>query len=206
MIASLEAEVIALQEVGWHWRGRPQFDQFAFLKERTGYEVCKGLVRYHGDAHFGNALLTKRPVTRAETIDLTVPLRAPRGALDADVEIGGTRVRVINVHLGLDPWERRIQLSRLLHALTSGPEHPTLLLGDFNDWRLEIPPVQALERHLPHVVAPRSFHARQPLFRFDRIYASSEFALTDRPVQRDKATRRASDHFPVRGRVTWTAG
>jgi endonuclease/exonuclease/phosphatase family metal-dependent hydrolase len=199
----LDADVVALQEVGWHARGHAGFDQFAYLAEHSGYAVHEGLTRDHSRAQFGNAILSRLPVRAARRIDLSVPLRAPRCAVDADIEVGGRLVRVINVHLGLDPWERRIQLSRLHKATEARPDQPMVLLGDFNEWRLEFGPFRALAHHLPNCLAPRSFHARQPLLRYDRIYASRELAFEEGLVKRSRLTRRASDHLPVHCRLGW---
>ena len=128
-VTAFDADVVALQEVGWHYRGRAGLDQFDFLREQTGYEAHAGLTRSHARAHFGNALLTRVVVRAVRRFDLSVRLRAPRGAIDADLEIAGRAVRVINVHLGLDPWERRIQADRLLDAIRARPAGPLVLLG-----------------------------------------------------------------------------
>ncbi len=205
VIGALDADIVALQEVGWNYRGRAGVDQFDFLREQTGYAAHTGLTRSHKRAQFGNALLTRIPVGAVRRFDLSVCLRAPRGALDADFEIGGRRVRVINVHLGLDPWERRIQLNRLLDAIREGPEGPLLVMGDFNDWRLEISALRELRALLPRRQAPRSYPSRRPLLRYDRVYASAELSIEEGRVFDPARTRRASDHLPVVARISLTA-
>ncbi|MGF1610965.1 MAG: endonuclease/exonuclease/phosphatase family protein [Kiloniellales bacterium] len=205
VLKRLDAEIVALQEVGWHARGHQGFDQFAYLAEHSGYAVHEGLTRDHSRAHFGNAILSRLPVREARRIDLTVQLRAPRCAVDADIEVGDELVRVINVHLGLDPWERRVQLRLLRQAIEARPERPMVLLGDFNEWRLDFRPFRKLAPHFPNCLAPRSFHARQPLLRYDRIYSSRELEFEEGFVKRSRLTRRASDHLPVQGRLRWAA-
>ena len=201
----LNADVLALQEVGWHQRTHPVFDQFDYLRQATGYTVHSGLTRDHSRAHFGNAILSRLPVGEVRTIDLTVPCRAPRCAVDADIEVAGTPVRVINLHLGLDPWERRVQFKRILRAIEARPAQPLVMLGDFNEWRLDFPPFKDLAPHFPNCIAPRTFHTRQPVFRYDRIYASGEFAFRESYAKRTALTRRASDHLPVFGRLALAA-
>jgi len=201
----LDADVLALQEVGWHQRGHPVFDQFDYLRQTTGYAVYSGLTRDHSRAHFGNAILSRLPVRAVRHIDLTVPCRAPRCAVDADIDVTGTLVRVINLHLGLDPWERQVQFKRILRAIEARPTQPLVMLGDFNEWRLDFPPFKDLAPHFPHCLAPRTFHTRRPMFRYDRIYASGDFALTESYVKRTALTRRASDHLPVFGRLALEA-
>lgn len=201
IIKLLGADIIALQEVGWHYRGRADFDQFEYLRQKTGYAVHAGLTRSHEAAHFGNALLTRTPVRNLRLMDLSVAFRAPRGAIDADVEIDGRKLRVINVHLGLDPWERRSQVAQIVDALGPPGDQPTLLMGDFNDWRVQAPAFAPLKAHFPHVAAPPSFHTRRPLLRYDRLYASPGFRVLDSHIVQNRLARRASDHMPVLGRL-----
>ena len=200
IIRSIDADIIGLQEVGWHLRGHAGFDQFQYLEKATGYYVYPGLTKYHHAAHFGNALLTRVPARHVRSINLSVPYRVPRAAIDADLDFGGVSLRVINAHFGLDPWERRIQLGRIARALDGSPA-PTVLVGDFNEWRLNAPPFRDIEHHLPHCVAAPSFHTRMPTLRFDRIYASEDLQILTRSVVETEMTRRASDHLPVRARL-----
>lgn len=203
VIHSLHADVVALQEVGWHYRGQAGVDQFELLAQLTGLTVLQGLSRSHPNAHFGNAILTHLPVRRSSTLDLSVPLRAPRCALIAELESSGGAIRVVNVHLGLDPWERRTQVSRLISALDEDTSMPTLMLGDFNEWRGKPAYLEAVDRRLPECAKPESFHARRPMLRYDRIYASAHLKLDHARTVHAPPARRASDHLPVVASFLW---
>lgn len=206
MILSLDADVVALQEVGWHYRGQAGIDQFALLGHLTGLGVHAGLTRNHPDAHFGNAILTRMPASQTQTLDLSVRLRAPRCALIAEFGAGAEAFRVVNVHLGLDPWERRAQVKRLIGALDDAEPLPTVLLGDFNEWRRAPAYLEPLERRFPESTMPESFHAHRPMFRFDRIYLSPHFSLAHEHVIHSAPARRASDHLPVVATAAWRGG
>jgi endonuclease/exonuclease/phosphatase family metal-dependent hydrolase len=199
VISHLRADIVALQEVGWHYRGRAGLDQFEFLHEQTGLPLYRGLTRSHERAHFGNAILTRLPVREQWQHDLSVPLRAPRGAIELEIELGGTVLRLLNTHLGLDPWERRDQVGQLTAAIDD--RVPTLLVGDFNEWRDRPQMMADLESKLPHRVAPPSFHTRRPFFRYDRIYGSKHVVVLGSGVEKTALTRRASDHLPVYAHV-----
>lgn len=203
VVLALGAEIVALQEVGWHYRGRRGIDQFNLLREMTGLDVHAGFTRSHTRARFGNAVLTRWPAHTVATLDLSVRFRAPRGALAVDVDAGGSHLRVVNVHLGLDPLERRIQVARLLDFLAAKPAAPTLLVGDFNEWRRRPTYLDGIERLLPGIGAPPSFHTRRPVFSFDRIYASRHFEVAHARAVHSPLTKAASDHLPVVGRVVW---
>lgn len=204
----VNADVVALQEVGWHHRGQVGFDQFAFLERETGYRVHAGLTKNHAGAHYGNALLTRLPLVSLDRHDIGQPFRIPRGAIEAVVDAHGQPLRVINVHLGLDPWERRQQIEQMLPALDAKGELPTILLGDTNEWRNDSPPLRDLQRRLPHVAAPQSFHTRLPRLRYDRIFLSETLSFDDFDALRTHEAGRASDHLPVyaRVRLPWLPG
>jgi len=197
VLNSLDADVLGLQEVGWGFRGHKGFDQFGFLQEETEYRIYKGLTKNHARAQFGNAILSKFPVKKLEQLDLTVPYRVNRGAIMAEIEIYGEPVHVINAHLGLDPWERAVQVRRILEAANDWGDRPMILMGDFNEWRMNVSTLRALRRHFPSCFAPPSFHTRRPLLRYDRVYCSRHFDLRDGEVIATALTRRASDHLPV---------
>lgn len=205
VIRALDTDVIGLQEVGWHHRGEAGFDQFAYLAEATGYRAYAGPTKHHERAHYGNALLTRLPVRTVRPIELSLPRREPRGGLDAEVELsGGHVVRVIIAHLGLDPWERNVQIDRILRLVATAPERPTVFMGDINEWRARSPRIRRLQSRFPDCAAPRSFHARLPTLRLDRIFVSPGLELFAYDVVRTPLTRRASDHLPVRATLAVT--
>ncbi|HYE52871.1 MAG TPA: endonuclease/exonuclease/phosphatase family protein [Azospirillaceae bacterium] len=201
VIRGLDVDVIGLQEVGWHHRGEMGIDQFAFLAEATGLRAIPGPTKHNKAAHYGNALLTRLPVLDVAPIDLSLPIREPRGALSALLDAGGTTVRVVVAHLGLDPWERNAQVTRILAHLAERPGLPTVFMGDLNEWRPSAPRLKRLWERFPDCAAPRSFHARLPTLRLDRIFVSDGLELAGFEVVRNALTRRASDHLPVRALI-----
>lgn len=202
-LSRVNADVVALQELGWHHRGEVGFDQFAYLERETGYRVFDGLTKNHAGAHYGNAILTRLPVTRRLEHNLSQPLRIPRQALEIDLNLGGRELRIINVHLGLDPWERRQQLERLLPALDAFPDRATVLLGDTNEWRRDAAPFHQLLARLPHMAAPATFHTRLPKLPYDRIFLSPTLQFLDFDALHSGEAARASDHLPLYARITW---
>ncbi|WP_207485794.1 endonuclease/exonuclease/phosphatase family protein [Arenibaculum pallidiluteum] len=201
VVRGLECDVVGLQEVGWHHRGEIGRDQFAAISQGSGLKAYPGPTKHNERAHYGNALLTNLPVLAVRPIDLSLPMREPRGAIDADIQVGDRVVRVIVAHLGLDPWERNAQITRVLHAMEAGPPRPTVFMGDLNEWRGRSPRLKRLARSFDDCAAPRSFHVRLPALRLDRIYVTGELQLASFEVVKTKHTRRASDHLPVRATI-----
>jgi len=201
LIHGFRADVVALQEVGWHLRGRKFFDQFQYFAEHSGFHVTEGPVKQRVDAHFGNATLTRAPPLATRLIDLTMSNHTPRGAVEVDVDVRGERIRVVNLHLGLTPWERRVQIHRVIDELERDPDTPTVVMGDFNHWRPGSDSMDKLSRLLPLVVQSETWPTRMPIAPFDRICASPHFRLVDQKVIRTEETRQASDHYPLMARL-----
>jgi len=78
--------------------------------------------------YYGNAILSRHPLTVVGNVDLTLPLKKRRRALVVDCHLhldGHWRsIRIANVHLGLAGMERKIQLRRLLAHRHVAQSHP----------------------------------------------------------------------------------
>jgi endonuclease/exonuclease/phosphatase family metal-dependent hydrolase len=101
---------------------------------------------------------------------------------------------VVATHLGLSIRERRRQ-ARLLLALAGGTEMTTIMLGDFNDWFWPGSVRSVLAARFPGRSRFRTFPARFPLLRLDRIYCRPRDAL--RRFFTDARAHQFSDHLPV---------
>jgi len=196
ILRQIDADVIALQELGWHHRGRRHFDQFAYLAETTGYTVLEGPTKNHARAHYGNAILARHSVLSHKTLDLSWPLHIPRGCVMAEIDLDGRPVTIVNAHLGLSPWERRRQVTMLAKDIAK-LTGDVILMGDFNSWKPASTTFQLLTRHLPHYTQMPTFHARAPRVPLDRIYLSAGLAFETTRVWRSQAAARASDHLPI---------
>ena len=154
VVKALEADVVGLQEVGWHHRGEIGLDQFEFLSRETGMKAWPGPTKHHERAHYGNALLSRLPVLDVRPMDLSLPHREPRGAIDADIQVGDKVVRVIVAHLGLDPWERNAQITRVLHTVERGPAAADRLHGRPERVAAPLAPDQAADALLRRLRRP----------------------------------------------------
>jgi len=196
VIREIDSDIVALQEVEHHAVGGD--DLPAFLARSGGYRPYLGptLLRY--EHLYGNVLLSRLPVSDMRHIDLSVPRREPRGAIEIDVRAGDTRLRIINTHLGLSPGERRRQVRRLLQHLDTQPAADlTVLTGDINEWFLWGRPIRWLNRRFARMPAPPSFPSAWPLLALDRIWLSPGERLVSLHTHLSETARSASDHLPV---------
>ncbi len=95
-------------------------------------------IRFKGTNPYGNALVTRWPILKAETIGIPDPevkdedaYYETRCILKALVDADGTPLTVLVVHIGLAKAEARNAVATLLSVL-SEITGPVVLMGDFN--------------------------------------------------------------------------
>jgi endonuclease/exonuclease/phosphatase family metal-dependent hydrolase len=197
IIKESNAAIVGLQEVHSESDGRVESHQMNYLASCCGLEAVPGRFLMRKNGEYGNVLLTRFKILNFEQLDLTIPGCEPRGAIDADLDIGGETVRVIVTHLGLRPSERRFQATRLLSALSDERTRMVILLSDFNEWLPGGRPLRWLEARFGKNKLMKTFPAPFPLFGLDRIWVSPPSALVDVSCFRTPLTRVASDHLPL---------
>ena len=192
----MNADIVALQEVASH---EIHGDFLASVERATNYNVVAGYLRQRRGTDFGNAVLSRYPILGVERLDLCVHRYEPRGALDVTVDVGRPApLRVMAVHLGLRPGERREQVRRILAKVERDDPHPTLLLGDVNEWYLWGRPLRWLHAHFRETpAAPPTFPSRRPLFALDRIWVAPVGSLRGLSCYATPLVRSASDHLPL---------
>ena len=195
VIGNLGVDCIGLQEVDNH--SHEAGDDLTRLAVATGMRAVAGPTMVRAGGEYGNALLSRWPVTRVVRHDLSVPGREPRGLLQAVIDCPNSPFYLAVTHLGLHPAERRRQVAAILSHLPFDESLPLLLLGDFNEWLLWGRPLRWLHRRFGRTPAPPSFPARWPLVRLDRILASGPVRLQGVGTIDTELTRMASDHLPV---------
>jgi endonuclease/exonuclease/phosphatase family metal-dependent hydrolase len=157
----------------------------------------------------GNALLSRYPITRWHNHDVSLPGDEPRGLLHCVVQpdAPAAALHVVCVHLGLRESHRRHQVQRLARLLHDEvpPAAPLVVAGDFNDWRsradAQLGPAGLVEVFRQHDGAhARSFPARWPLLRLDRIYVRQ--VAVARPLRLPRRPWAAlSDHAPLAAEI-----
>lgn len=217
-IREVGADIVFLQEVlGSHERysarftNWPDHPQYEFLADTIWPQFAYGqnAVYPHGD--HGNAVLSKFPILQHRNCDVSVGAPEKRGLLHCVLDLPDRRevVHAICVHLGLREAHRQRQLELLCRLIDHDvpPDAPLLLAGDFNDWRIRAS--EFLERRVGLVEAfrqvatqlPRTFPARWPLLRLDRIYTRNVTVGAAR-VLTGKPWSHLSDHAPLVARIS----
>ena len=197
VLREIDADVIGLQEVDARLGTTRMSMQMQYLANTLRLHAVAGPTLQRGSGHYGNALLTRRPVLDVRHVDLTVYRREPRGAIDADLDVDGAVVRVIVTHLGLLPGERRTQVRRLLDILGRPRSDVVILLGDIHEWFSVGRPLRWLHSRLGQTAGVATFPAARPVFALDRIWVHPRPAMLSLTAHATPIARVASDHLPV---------
>lgn len=200
-----DADLVFLQEVGVADDSGSDASQYEVLADTVWREHAYGRNAVAAGGHHGNALLSKHPIRSWQNVDASVGRNEPRGFLHCSIETSsaGTMLHAICVHLALLESHRRVQVGRLVELVSGSipDDAPLLIAGDFNDWRQRAHRslMAALRLESANVDADgrpsRSFPARWPLLRLDRIYLRN---LEHRSLTLPRAPWAAlSDHLPL---------
>jgi endonuclease/exonuclease/phosphatase family metal-dependent hydrolase len=215
-VRSVSADLVFLQEVlGSHathsvrFSNWPETPQYEFLADSIWPQFAYGRNAVYPDGHHGNALLSKWPIVSHRNHDVSVDGPEKRGMLHCvlDVRAGAAPVHAICVHLGLRESHRRAQTELLCEIVGRIPDDaPLIVAGDFNDWRLRSHALLVRCSGLREVFvdaygeAARSFPARWPLLRLDRIYVRNANGHEPIVLPRRPWTH-LSDHAPLAAEI-----
>jgi endonuclease/exonuclease/phosphatase family metal-dependent hydrolase len=202
VLKQIDADVVALQEVVRQFgRHDHDGDQAAALADRLGMQMLMGTAIEGPDFQYGNVVLTRLPVAGHETYDLSWRGCEPRAIQRVDVELEGGVLHFYNTHLGTTYAERCEQSRRLVQSeilAASHPEHPQVLVGDFNDW-FQGTPSRLLGDHLYEAtrhIKP-TYPSVAPVLRLDRIYVNHHVRAKRVWAHRSPLSHVASDHVPI---------
>jgi endonuclease/exonuclease/phosphatase family metal-dependent hydrolase len=215
-VRAVKADVVFLQEVlGEHARhaaevsGWPDAPQYEYLADALWSDMAYGRNAVYPHGHHGNALLSRFPIRFHVNHDASQPGDEGRGLLHCVLEApGGQPVHAMCVHLGLRESHRRQQLAQLCALVKDEvpPDAPLVVAGDFNDWRLTghqllTDCVDLREVFVEAMGRPaRTFPARWPVLRLDRIYARNAHAHGPLALPR-RPWSHLSDHAPLAAEI-----
>lgn len=205
VVAELDADIVALQEADQRLGKRKGLLDLEALARETDLVPLFRPANELSHGWHGNLILARSGVVK-ETRQVRLPGLEPRGAVIVDLEIRGVTLRIIAAHFGLLRRSRSQQAGVLLEA-TQSVLHPTILLGDLNEWRVHNR--SSLLTLLPHfgpvhAVLP-SFPSRFPLLALDRILARPYTLISGIEVHDTPLARVASDHLPIKARLNLAA-
>ncbi len=213
VIRHYQPELVLLQEVARFSRESSGVLQADILGDalQLSHRIWVPNVRVQHARGYGNAILSRWPISDADNINLTIGPKKRRSALYSKVRIalagkGGARVQtrtlhLFNLHLGLSGIERRMQLRKLLSHAHFGRifrTSPIVVAGDLNDvWGTLGRQVMRPAGFRGTDRKPQTFPAYAPVRALDSLYVRGEIQIASLMSSRLALARQASDHLPL---------
>ena len=211
VIASMSADIVGLQELDVNRTRSAGVDQAALIAQQLGWHhVFEPAMRHANDEYYGNAIISRYPLTRRRAIALpgsgTWYCRETRGAIWAETETAMGAIHIVTTHFALGRAERLGQGRLLVGADQLGAiprGEPLVLAGDFNS--LPGSPTVALLRSVLRDVRVatgaarrhRTYPTRFPVAAVDHIFVNEVLQPMTIASHRTALARTASDHFPL---------
>ena len=198
VLREIDADIIALQEADRRFGAKACVLPHHLLEEHSDWmPVDFGLHNLSMGWH-GNVILVRKSAQIVDSQAIHLPALEPRGAVMADVQLLGTTIRVLGMHLDLSGlWRRRQAAAILNHVDMCALRQPTVLMGDLNEWSAGSGCLRDFGRDYAFAETGASFHARRTVARLDRIMVSRDMRIVKCGVHASPAARKASDHLPI---------
>ncbi|WP_273756202.1 endonuclease/exonuclease/phosphatase family protein [Bartonella sp. MM73XJBT] len=200
VITELQVDILALQEVDKRFGERVGLIDLQLLKNQTGLtRVPLNTMSPDGHGWHGNALFVRKGHVR-DILQITLPGIEPRGAVIVELEMDVGLIRIIAAHFGLLRHSRNQQTKTLLALLQKRSLMPTLLIGDFNEWRTgKGSSLKHFSSYFDSTFGTvPSFPSRFPFLALDRIFAFPHQLVTNIENHYSPLSRIASDHLPIK--------
>lgn len=204
VIQEQNPDLVCLQEVDRNVRRSRFQDQPALLAHHLGAKAHLYQLNVpHREGGYGNLILSRWPFRNQCLLSLRHRRRKPRGAQLVVVDTPHGPLHLVNWHLGLREKERRWQALHLLNhdSFLEFCHLPTLIAGDYNDWRNTLGKHHFADHGFQQATAPirrfRSFPAFLALAALDKVYYRGAFAIQYAGIVRTPLARLASDHLPL---------
>ena len=220
----LSPDIVFLQEVqGMQSKHAQRIDNWPeeaqqdFLAADVWQSTAYGSNVIYDHGHHGNAILSQFPIEHSHNQDVTHHRFERRGLLHCVINIPGwtTPLHCVCVHLSLFARSRRKQMDALATYLESitATGSPLIIAGDFNDWRNEADGLLSERLGLTEVFGGtggdggspgRSFPAKRPVLRLDRIYVRG-FSVKLATMHFGDPWSKISDHAALSAQLkpTW---
>lgn len=143
LLTELDADLVVLNEVDFDasWSGHVNQAEVLALRAKYPYRVEQRNLDFRvlgWTWRFGNALLSKHPIRRAQLIDLPgystweTLLVGKKCAVACELRCGDTEVCVLGAHLSHRSEALRVESAQILQEVLDKKSMPTIVAGDLN--------------------------------------------------------------------------
>lgn len=212
LLAKLDADVVALQEIDQESSWAGNFDHLEYLRSHSGYDFAlHGVTTRRGGLFklcYGNAFLSRHRLEEGEAVAFGRRTVGEKGFLFAEITLGGRRVPLINLHLHYRSRRARMEqigqvfryLAQRHNARAPYWSVPPVVCGDFNTSGKASDATAALLAELEffggyglHPQSGRTFPSPLPTRLLDFVLVPAELRVARCEIVRSWL----SDHRPV---------
>jgi endonuclease/exonuclease/phosphatase family metal-dependent hydrolase len=158
---------------------------------------AEGSTKVENEGWFGNAILSRFPISKSQVIDVSCENCEPRNIVEAFIDTPAGPLHVMNTHKGLGLGERRRQLAQLRAMLLNKTEIPLIVGGDINEWQKFSRALKSLNKLLYAVPSAATFPTLWPFLHLDRLWCRPQGLIEFSEVIKTEETRLYSDHCPL---------
>lgn len=173
-------------------------------------DILAGMSRPHhlpgptlkeGEGWYGNLIVSRYPILRAlaHTMETTFDLE-PRNAIDAIIQTPFGKMRLLNTHLSLSPFERKKEVPKLIELVKMVEQEeksPIFLMGDINEWYVRSRLFNFLKEVMIPIETTATFPSAMPFLKLDRAWHDTPSLEVKAHVLEGKEISILSDHLPV---------
>ncbi len=154
-----------------------------------------------GEGWYGNLIVSRFPIIRAQAHTMETKYDfEPRNAVDALIETPHGRIRLLNTHLSLSPFERATEVPMLIELVQQVEEEekaPVILMGDLNIWNPASRLLKFLDAVMVSVPLGATFPAGLPFLKLDRVWIDTPKIKVEAQVLKGPGISELSDHLPL---------
>jgi len=202
LILDAKADIVGLQEVDRAVERSAKRDIPAELAKLTGMRVYFDKNITHQGGEYGNAVLTRFPITSAKNTHLKqLAPGEQRGVQQVVLDVRGREILFINTHIDYraNPAERVLDAEALQQMVTGAGKRPVVMVGDFNAVPTS-PFITSVKTFIADAWAIAgegdgfTIPVKKPTRRIDYVFVSKETVV---PVRLEVIKSIASDHLPL---------
>jgi endonuclease/exonuclease/phosphatase family metal-dependent hydrolase len=203
VLAEIDADIIALQEVDRRFLGKQGVFPLHTLAQHSNYTFADiADIPDSSQSHgwHGNAILYKKNTLNLISANkLKLPTLEPRGAISTLFgHASGVSFRMIGTHLSLLGHMRAKQVAAIkLHIQAAPHSCPSIIAGDFNEWRTYGKAYQAFDNTYNVITPGPSFHSAYPKLPLDRFVLKGLPQPKNVHIHLSALSLKASDHLPI---------
>ena len=200
LLEKYRVDIAAFQEMETRPSRGGRREDVDILADASRPHHLPGPTMKEGEGWYGNLIVSRYPILRAQAHTMETAFDfEPRNAIDALIGTPFGKIRLLNTHLSLSPFERRKEFPRLIELVRMVEEEeksPVILMGDLNEWNPRSKLLRFLDDAMVAVPMEATFPSIWPFLHLDRVWHDTKGLRVEAQVLKGRDVSILSDHLP----------